>query len=55
MVVCTQISYSLPFTLSEMPFVTSRGRSSLNFAQAILILVALFSEHLLPLLSWSPK
>uniref|UniRef100_A0A0L8GKV8 Uncharacterized protein n=1 Tax=Octopus bimaculoides TaxID=37653 RepID=A0A0L8GKV8_OCTBM len=55
MAVHTHASYSLPFTLSERPFVTSRGKSSLNFAQAILILAATFSVQPPPLLTWSPR
>uniref|UniRef100_A0A0L8FMR3 Uncharacterized protein n=1 Tax=Octopus bimaculoides TaxID=37653 RepID=A0A0L8FMR3_OCTBM len=51
----THVSYSLPFTLSERPFVTSRDKSSLNFAQAILILAATLSVHPPPLLTWSPR
>uniref|UniRef100_A0A0L8HR81 Uncharacterized protein n=1 Tax=Octopus bimaculoides TaxID=37653 RepID=A0A0L8HR81_OCTBM len=55
MAVYTHVSYSLPFTLSKRPFVTSRGKSSLNFAQAILILAAMLSAHPPPLLIWSPR
>uniref|UniRef100_A0A0L8I8A0 Uncharacterized protein n=1 Tax=Octopus bimaculoides TaxID=37653 RepID=A0A0L8I8A0_OCTBM len=55
MAVRTHASYSLLFTLSESPFVASRGKSSLNFAQAILILAATLSAHPPPLLTWSPR
>uniref|UniRef100_A0A0L8GC16 Uncharacterized protein n=1 Tax=Octopus bimaculoides TaxID=37653 RepID=A0A0L8GC16_OCTBM len=55
MAVHTHVSYSLPFTLSERPFVTSRGKSSQNFAQAILILAATLSAHIPPLLTWLPR
>uniref|UniRef100_A0A0L8G0E4 Uncharacterized protein n=1 Tax=Octopus bimaculoides TaxID=37653 RepID=A0A0L8G0E4_OCTBM len=53
MAVRTHASYSLPFTLSESPFVASRGKSSLNLAQAILILAVTLSAHPPPLLTWS--
>uniref|UniRef100_A0A0L8H982 Uncharacterized protein n=1 Tax=Octopus bimaculoides TaxID=37653 RepID=A0A0L8H982_OCTBM len=52
MAVHTHASYSLLFTLSESPFVASRGKSSLNFAQTILILAATLSAHPPPLLTW---
>uniref|UniRef100_A0A0L8H647 Uncharacterized protein n=1 Tax=Octopus bimaculoides TaxID=37653 RepID=A0A0L8H647_OCTBM len=55
MTVCKQASYNLLSTLRKRHFVTNKDRSSLNFAQPILILTATLSEHLLALLTWSPR
>uniref|UniRef100_A0A0L8IDK5 Uncharacterized protein n=1 Tax=Octopus bimaculoides TaxID=37653 RepID=A0A0L8IDK5_OCTBM len=55
MAVHTHASYSLPFNLSERLLVASKSRSSLNFAQPILILAATLSEQPPPLQTWSPR
>uniref|UniRef100_A0A0L8GID1 Uncharacterized protein n=1 Tax=Octopus bimaculoides TaxID=37653 RepID=A0A0L8GID1_OCTBM len=53
--ICTQTSYTLSFNLKERPLVTNKGRSSLNFAQPVLIQATTLSELLPPLLTWFPK